>query len=59
MRITEQDYRVTNGEIAVRALAIWKRSWISQEFQIQYLVQAKEELEAERGWDCDDQTAEA
>lgn len=59
MTAIEQEHYPTAAEIAVRALAIWKREWMPQEFQAHYLEQAKEGLLAERFLGCDDQTAEA
>lgn len=59
MTTIEQDYNPTAVEIAVRALAIWKREWVPQEFKPHYLEQAKEELLAERFMDCSEQAVEA
>ncbi|MCX6911229.1 MAG: hypothetical protein NTY01_24745 [Verrucomicrobia bacterium] len=59
MTTVEQDYHPTAAEIAVRALSIWKKEWVPQEFQPHYLEQAREELLAERFVGCDEQTVEA
>lgn len=59
MTTVEQDYHPTAVEIAVRALDIWKREWIPQEFQFHYLEQAREELVTERFPDCNEQVVEA
>jgi hypothetical protein len=59
MKTTERDSHPTDTEIAVRALAIWKQGWFSQEFRVEHLLQAREELENERRWECDEEAAVA
>lgn len=58
MTIIEQEQYPTPAEIAVRALDIWKREWVPQEFQTYYLELAKDELLAERFLDDDERAAE-
>jgi hypothetical protein len=56
---TEQQDQPTATEIAVRALAIWKRQWMPQEFQPYYLEQAKDELLAEQFLESDERAIDA